>query len=153
MLLQLMNRNGGFKIKKINLRDYYPHYQFDSFVDVTDDIANLLREFELSEAAYRLRTYRHRAYYSLDRGDGIEMDALLRELSPYEVIEQQQLKAALYRAILSLPEKQSKRIYAHFFLGMSKSEIARAEGVSGRTVRQSIDRALASLQKTLEKLL
>jgi RNA polymerase sigma-70 factor (ECF subfamily) len=81
------------------------------------------------------------------------MDALLMVLSPYEIVEQQQMKAALYRAILSLPEKQFKRIYAHFFLGMSKPEIAQAEGVSNQTIRQSISRAVISLQKTLKKLL
>jgi RNA polymerase sigma-70 factor (ECF subfamily) len=32
--------------------------------------------------------------------------------------------------LLILPEKQAKRIHAYFFLGMSKAEIARIEGVS-----------------------
>ena len=34
----------------------------------------------------------------------------------------------LHAAIASLPNKQAKRIYAHFILGMTKQDIARAEG-------------------------
>ena len=34
-----------------------------------------------------------------------------------------------HAAIASLPNKQAKRIYAHFILGMTKQDIARAEGV------------------------
>ena len=30
----------------------------------------MFKEFDRKEAAYRLRTYRHKAYYSLDRDDG-----------------------------------------------------------------------------------
>ena len=58
-------------MKVINLRDIYPHYTQDCFVEVTDEVADLFSEFDHKEAAYRLRTYRHKAYYSLDRNDGI----------------------------------------------------------------------------------
>ena len=60
----------------INLRDYYPFYTSDNFIDVPDEVYELLKEFDRKEAAYRLRTYRHKAYYSLDRNDGIEHEAL-----------------------------------------------------------------------------
>ena len=30
-----------------------------------------VQEFDRKEAAYQLRTYRHKAYYSLDRDDGL----------------------------------------------------------------------------------
>jgi RNA polymerase sigma-70 factor (ECF subfamily) len=140
-------------MKIINLRDYYPHYKQDMFVEIADDVALLLRELDLLEAAYLRSLYRSKAYFSLDCDDGIEAKALFAPLWPDEVLEQKSAKRALHTAIASLPDKQAKRIYAHFFLGMSKAEIARAEGVSGYTVRQSIDRALASLQKTLEKIL
>jgi RNA polymerase sigma-70 factor (ECF subfamily) len=132
-------------MKRINLRDYYPHYPPGEFVCVPDGIYLLLREFELAEAAYLRRIYRHKAYYSLDLGDGIETEALFPPPMPGEVLEQKERRHAIYKTILDLPEKQARRIYAHFFLGISKTEIAQAEGVSGRTVRQSIDRALISL--------
>ena len=50
-------------MKVINLRDIYPHYTQDCFVEVTDEVADLFSEFDHKEAAYRLRTYRHKAYY------------------------------------------------------------------------------------------
>ena len=51
----------------INLRDFYPYYTMDSFIEVPDEVAEAMAEFDRKEAAYRLRTYRHKAYYSLDR--------------------------------------------------------------------------------------
>ena len=74
-------------MKIINLRDIYPHYTQDCFVEVTDEVADLFSEFDHKEAAYRLRTYRHKAYYSLDRNDGIEHEALFVALSPHELYE------------------------------------------------------------------
>ena len=56
----------------INLRDYYPFYTSDCFMEGSEEVAEMFKEFERKEAAYRLRTYRHKAYYSLDRDDGLE---------------------------------------------------------------------------------
>lgn len=53
-------------MKEINLRDYYPFYTTDTIVEVPDEVADLLHEYRLNEAAYILRTYRHKAYFSLD---------------------------------------------------------------------------------------
>nr|WP_237712701.1 sigma factor-like helix-turn-helix DNA-binding protein [Paenibacillus elgii] len=47
----------------------------------------------------------------------------------------------LHVAISALPDKQGKRIYAHYVLGISKSEIARAEGVSEKTFENPSVRA------------
>ncbi|MDU0932086.1 MAG: sigma factor-like helix-turn-helix DNA-binding protein [Hungatella hathewayi] len=46
-----------------------------------------------------------------------------------------------------LPEKQAKRIYARYYLGMRVSEIAAAEGVDPSRVRESIRRGLRQLAK------
>lgn len=140
-------------MKKINMRDYYPFYNSDYFVDVPDEVVSLFDEFERREAAYRLRTYRHRAYYSLDREDGIEHDALFVALSPWEVYERNVTMKELESALASLPDKQATRIYNHFILGASKSEIARAEGVSEKVVRISIERGLCSMEKFLKKFI
>ena len=107
-------------MKVINLRDIYPHYTQDCFVEVTDEVADLFSEFDHKEAAYRLRTYRHKAYYSLDRNDGIEHEALFVALSPHELYERKVTMQELHAAISRLPDKQAKRIYAHFILGMTK---------------------------------
>ncbi len=66
----------------INLRDYYPFYTSDCFMEVSDEVAEMFKEFDRKEAAYRLRTYRHKAYYSLDRDDGLEHEAVFVAFRP-----------------------------------------------------------------------
>ncbi|HAP8827535.1 TPA: sigma-70 family RNA polymerase sigma factor [Enterococcus faecium] len=139
-------------MKIINLRDIYPHYTQDCFVEVTDEVADLFSEFDHKEAAYRLRTYRHKAYYSLDRNDGIEHEALFVALSPHELYERKVTMQELHAAISRLPNKQAKRIYAHFILGMSVTDIARAEGVAKSRVSDSI-RRLRNMEKILRNKL
>ena len=89
-------------MKIINLRDIYPHYTQDCFVEVTVEVADLFSEFDHKEAAYRLRTYRHKAYYSLDRNDGIEHEALFVALSPHELYERKVTMQELHAAISSV---------------------------------------------------
>lgn len=138
---------------RINLRDYYPFYTRDTFIYVPEAVALLLLEAEHEQEAHRIRTYRHKAYYSLDYGDDIERDALHVGLSPYDLYEQKLTEAQLHAAIAGLPDKQAKRIYAYFFLGMSKAAIARAEGVNEGNVRKSIARALRNMEAILKKSL
>ena len=45
-------------------------------MEVSEEVAEMFKEFDRKEAAYRLRTYRHKAYYSLDRDDGLEHEAV-----------------------------------------------------------------------------
>ena len=87
----------------------------------------LKRDFQVSiatgvaEAARECKMYRHKIHYSLDRGDGIENDALYRSATSEEIILEKTVQEKLYVAIMALPEKQAKRLYAHFYLGMSKA--------------------------------
>ncbi len=55
----------------------------------------------------------------------------------------------LQAAMASLPDKQGKRIYAHYILGISKSDIARAEGVSKSRISESIERGLRNMELLL----
>lgn len=139
-------------MSKINLRDYYPDfYTTDCIIEVPDEVAALMDSYEHAEAAYYLRRYRHKAYYSLDRGDGIEHDILFVSLSPSEIYERKVTFEQLHAAIAALSDKQAKRIYAHYFLGMSKSAIARTEGVSKSVIGEAIKRGLKNMEKFLKK--
>ena len=60
------------------------------------------------------------------------------------------MQEKLYAAIIALLEKQAKRLYAHFYLGMSKVEIVRQEGVAENVVRESINRGLQHLACQME---
>lgn len=138
-------------MKKINLRDYYPSiYTSDSFIDVSDEVAAILQGFDRHETAYRMRTYRHRAYYSLDRDDGVQHDILFVDLPPDELYERKVAMEQLHSALASLPDKQVKRIYAHYFLGMSKTAIARSEGVNRSQITRSISKALKQIKALLK---
>lgn len=136
---------------KINLQDYYPFYQYDCFVDVPEEVAEALQEFDRQENAYQRRMYRNKSQYSLDRGDGIEHDILFVSLSPWEIYERKVTYEQLHAAIASLPDKQAKRIYTHYFLEMSNAAIAKSEGVSEVAVRDAIDRGLRNIEKYLKK--
>ena len=137
-------------MQKINLRDLYPDvYKTDVFVDVAEEVLAAIQGQQQADAAYERRKFRHRAHYSLNRGDGIENDALARPLTPEEVLEQKQLREELYAALLQLPAIQVRRIYARFYLGMTVAEIARIEGADRRRVWDSIRRGLKKLAELL----
>lgn len=138
-------------MKKINLKDYYAHITTDTYIDIPDEVFNIFEEHRKAEQAYQSKVYYHKAYYSLDRGDGIEHSALFVSLSPDEIYERKLTNEQLHSAIATLPDKQAKRIYAHYFLGMSKTAIAKAEGVSKATIGQSIKGALKSIENFLKK--
>lgn len=133
----------------INLRDYYPFYNLDDCIEVEDIIEATLKAFGLLDKAYRKRTNRHRAYYSLDLNDGIQRDIMLIVLTPPEIYEKKIANQELYAALNSLSDKQARRIYARYFLGMSKYAIAKAEGVDESAVRRSIEAGLLRMEKFL----
>lgn len=138
-------------MKKINLKDYYAHITTDTYIDIPDEVFNVFEEYRKSEQAYQGKVYYHKAYYSLDRGDGIEHSALFVSLSPDEIYERKLTNGQLHAAIATLPDKQAKRIYAYYFLGMSKTAIAKAEGVSETAIRIGIEKALMNLEKIFKK--
>ena len=135
-------------LKKVNLRDLYPDvYKTDHFVEVTEDVLETIRDSERAEAAYDRRMYRYKAHYSLDCDNGIENAILLKPQTPEMFLEEKQLREQIYAAVMALPEKQAKRIYARYYLGMRVGEIAAAEGVDPSRVRDSIRRGLKQLAK------
>ena len=135
-------------MKKINLRELYPNvYTTDFFVDVTEEVMETIRADERAEAAYERKMYRYKAQYSLDCENGIENAVLLKPQTPEMVLEEKQFQEQVYAAVMKLPEKQAKRIYARYYLGMTVNEIAEVEGVDPSRVRDSIRRGLKQLGK------
>lgn len=59
-------------MKTINLRDYYPFYTQDTFLEVSDTVAEALAEAERQEHNYLRRLFYNKAHYSMDAEDGIE---------------------------------------------------------------------------------
>ncbi len=138
-------------MSKINLRDYYYFYKNDYYIDLPDDIIALLHSMKKEDAAYQRRVYRNKAYFSMDCHDGIEGNMIFVSLSAEEIYEREITRMQLHAAIAALPDKQAKRLYAHYFLGMTLTEIARTENIALNTAKESIERGLRNLEKYFKK--
>ncbi len=137
-------------MKKINLRKLYPDvYKTDTIVKVSEDVLAVILADQRADAAHQRQMYRYKAHYSLNYGNGIEKAVLLHTATPEELLEEKQLREELYAAVMALPEKQAKRIYAHFYLGMTAAEIADAENVDVSCVRRSIRSGLKRLTEKM----
>ena len=131
----------------INLKDFYYWYTQDQLIEVSDEVAEVFKADARYEMAYQRRLSRHKAQYSLDCENGIENAVLLKPQTPEMVLEEKQFQEQVYAAVMKLPEKQAKRIYARYYLGMAVNEIAEVEGVDPSLVRDSIRRGLKQLVK------
>lgn len=139
-----------YELKQINLREFYPdYYSSDVFVDVPEEVFIAIAEQTRAETAGQRKKYRHKAQFSLDYSDQIETAALCRPMNPEIILEKRQQREELYDAIMALPEKQAKRIYARFYLGLTVKEIAELEGVHTSSVYDSIQRGLQALKNIL----
>ena len=135
---------------EINLREFYPEcYRSDYFMEVPDEVAELLILLRRHEQSQRRRIYKHKAHYSLDIYENVERESMLKSPSAEEVFEQLAEQEQLYDAMMTLTHKQRTRLYAYFFLNMSYSKIAKQEGVDATSVRESIQRAIRQLQKRI----
>ena len=132
----------------INLKDFYPWYTHDEYIEVSEEVAEELHTSRRREAAHAERVRYNKAFYSLDCDDGIEYTACLHEPTPQELLDRVELFVQLWNALNSLPEIQGRRIDAHIILGISIKEIAEADGVHEESVRQSIKRGLERMKKT-----
>jgi len=150
------------KTTNINLRDLYPEYELDCIIEIlnedvdsytrllTEEIAQIFFEEELKRLADLRRMYRYKAQYSLDVGDGIEHEILEQaDDTLTEVMRMIEIEE-LGKALESISTIQAKRIYAHYILGISKSAIAKREGVHKVSVSNSISCGLQNLKKFFE---
>ena len=135
----------------INLKDFYPWYTHDEFVEVSDEVAAAMLEAGRLDRNYTRRVYYNKAHYSLDAGDGIENEACYINLTPHEIFEYQIMRCRLCRALNSLSETQGRRVDAHYILGKSVYEIAEAEGVAQASVYESIERGIKNMRIFLKK--
>ena len=135
---------------EINLREFYPEcYRSDYFVEVPDEVAELLILLRRHEQSQRRRIYKHKAQYSLDIHENVERETVLKCPSAEEVFEQLAEQEQLYDAMMALTHKQRSRLYALFFLNMSYTKIAKQEGVDVTSVKESVQRAIKQLQKRI----
>ena len=135
----------------INLKDFYYWYLTDVLVEVPDEVAEELIASKRREAAHAERVRYNKAYYSLDCDDGIEYSACLSEPTPQELLERMERFCDLWNALNTLPETQGRRVEACVIDGKRFSEVGRAEGVHGGSVRGSVLRGLESMKEYLKE--
>ena len=76
-----------YNMTTINLRELYPWYTEDTFIEVSDEVAAFLEEDKRLQINYAQYIRDNRAFYSLDAGDGIEAEALNLPEQPDEALE------------------------------------------------------------------
>lgn len=138
-------------MKIINLRDYYPFYSTDVFLEVSDEVASFLEDEKRLQINYAQYIRDNKAFYSLDAGDGIEAEALNLPEQPDEALERMELERLLKEALAQLTETQRRRLLASVLNDESNQRIAALESVDESAVRRSIQRGLAALKKLLNK--
>ena len=138
-------------MKIINLRDYYPFYNTDVFLEVSDEVASFLEDEKRLQINYAQYIRDNKAFYSLDAGDGIEAEALNLPEQPDEALERMELERLLKEALAQLTETQRRRLLASVLNDESNQRIAALESVDESAVRRSIQRRLAALKKLLNK--
>ena len=121
-------------------------------LEVSDEIAAALSMGGRLCDSYK-RQKRRNGECSLDTDPGFEADVLRQPMTPDEYIEARETTFALYDALAQLPPTQARRVYQHYLLGMSKAEIAAAEGVGRSRICCSIERGLAAMKNILKKSL
>ena len=135
----------------INLREFFYWYVTDEYIEVSDEVAAVLRSDSRYEERHYERRKRNKAQYSLDAGDGIENRIVEFEPSAQELLDRKEQFCRLCRALNSLPAPQGRRIDAYLILGKTLREIAADEGVSVSAVSLSIKRGLESMKKFLKE--
>ena len=140
---------------RINLRDLYPHYKGDSFVEISDEVLKEIEACKRKEKAYIRYMRYHNVALTLDSDSErkAEVGIIDGSIIPHEAYEQKTMHMLLHAALKQLPDNQAKRIYAYFFLGLTFADIAKSEGVQESAVRGSVERGLRRLKKYFEKIL
>ena len=140
-----------YNMTTINLRELYPWYTEDTFIEVSDEVAAFLEEDKRLQINYAQYIRDNKAFYSLDAGDGIEAEALNLPEQPDEALERMELERLLKEALAQLTETQRRRLLASVLNDESNERIAALESVDESAVRRSIQRGLAALKKILKK--
>ena len=133
----------------IKLKNYYPHLTECVTLEVSEEIAVTLSIGGRMCDSYKRRKRDHDEC-SLDGTPGFEADVTYPPLTPEEIMELAEDHAALYAALDRLPPVQARRVYARFILGRTVGQIARAENVEERNVRETINKGLRRLKKYLD---
>ena len=104
-------------MKQVNLRELYPDtYEDDVYVMVNDEVYETICEFERQESTSARQRRRRETQYVSSYDNRISEPSA----SPEESVLMTDQRVRIFELVMSLPPKQSKRIYETFYLGKSK---------------------------------
>ena len=146
-------------MQTINLKQYYPFCKEDIFVEVSDEVWEVMRQAQREMNNYERRKVYQRAYYSLDAYSWTENYALEHGRSPEEILLEREERAAHLRLLAALPEAlahatptQARRVHAYYIAGIRQPEISRIEGVHSSKVSVAIRRGLRNMRRCYDGL-
>ena len=146
-------------MQTINLKQYYPFCTEDTFVEVSDEVWEAMRQAQREMNNYERRKVYHRAWYSLDAYSWTENYALEHGRSPEEILLEREERAARLRLVAALPEAlahatptQARRVRAYYIAGINQPKIARMEGVHSSKISIAIRRGLRNMRRCYDGL-
>ena len=140
-------------MQRINLKKfYYPLYDEDIFIEVSDEVAVAILEEHRLDDNTRRNLWVHT--YSLDESPEIENHFPEQTCSAEEILLQREadqyrefLLGKLDEALSTLTPKQLRRLKARFVDGMKYREIAEIEGIDTSIAHHSVRAAIRRLQR------
>ena len=140
-------------MQRINLRKYYyPLYDEDIFIEVSDEVAVAIWEEHRLDDNTRRNLWIHT--YSLDQSPEIENHFPEPICSAEEILLQRGadqyrefLLGKLGEALATLTPKQLRRLKARFVEGKKYREIAEIEGIDTSIAHHSVRAAIRRLQR------
>lgn len=126
-------------VKRIDLEKYYPYYNGGHyFVEVSDEIAELLEASQAAERAYRRKMRYHKVILLETVQDEQRWGSMHPLSGTTNSLDNVELRAALIEAFSSLTPLQARRALAYFVCRYTTAEIARREMVSESTIKSCI---------------
>ncbi len=113
------------------------------FIIINNEMFEAMRESNLNDERERKRNALYHDAFALDE-ERHPVDTKSDFLSYWQSLYTMEL---IINKMMELPGRQGQRMYKHYILGYTTTEVARSEGVLPSTVRQSICRGKAAMRK------
>lgn len=134
----------------INLKDFYPWYGSDEYIDIPEEVALELFADKRYEAAHERKMKRRKVISFSDYGDKTWELADQTVPDPHRIAELRELLKNILEMLDVLSDAQARRIRAHIILEMTLAETAELEKVSTSAVHSSVQKGLKTIRQKLE---
>ena len=120
---------------RVKLTDLDPQYQGEcEEIEVSDEIAETLHTLRRQEESLSRKKRRHKAQYTISASGIANSLRYATAASCEDQLVADHTRKELLLALNELSPNQARRIYAVYFLGISRSDLARMENVSRAAV-------------------